>query len=317
MILCIGTTPAAQRVMVFQRLAIDAVNRAANTADGIAGKSINVAKVLKALGENPIATGFIGGQRGQSLRESLEARHIEAEFITVSPETRQCITVIDESAGTITELVEESRSVTADEFEKLMKIIERRAGSCRAFIMSGTITPGGPATFYQGCTELARHSGALAIVDAQGPALTHALRSGPDLVKPNRQELARTLECDLRTETEVIAAMQKVHELGARRVVVTAGKDATLASDGKSIWRIVPPPIKPVNPIGSGDAFTAGVTWKMLHGENLGEACRWAAACGAANALSLMPGELDFADVKHLALSVLVEKVRTSPAPER
>ena len=67
MILCIGTTPAAQRVMVFRRLALDAVNRAVMTWDGAAGKSVNVAKVLQALGEQPVATGFLGGARGEQV----------------------------------------------------------------------------------------------------------------------------------------------------------------------------------------------------------------------------------------------------------
>ena len=63
MILCIGTTPALQRVMMFRKLAVDAVNRAVETLDGVAGKSINVAKVLHTLGEEGLAMGFIGGDR--------------------------------------------------------------------------------------------------------------------------------------------------------------------------------------------------------------------------------------------------------------
>ena len=59
MILCIGTTPAAQWVMLFRNLTPAAVNRASITLDGAAGKSINVAKVLKTLGEQPVATGFL------------------------------------------------------------------------------------------------------------------------------------------------------------------------------------------------------------------------------------------------------------------
>ena len=60
MILCIGTTPAAQRVMLFRKLTLDAVNRAAATHDGAAGKSINVAKVLKTLGEASPGHGIPG-----------------------------------------------------------------------------------------------------------------------------------------------------------------------------------------------------------------------------------------------------------------
>src|SRR3974377_1213801 len=112
MILCIGTTPAAQRVMVFRKLTLDAVNRAATTLDGAAGKSVNVAKVLKTLGEMPVAVGFLGGDRGEELKSILAAKGIEHEFVPVAARTRQCITVVDESAGTHTELVEDSAPAT-------------------------------------------------------------------------------------------------------------------------------------------------------------------------------------------------------------
>src|SRR5712691_2326378 len=99
-ILCIGPTPAVQRVLVFPKLALNEVNRAATTLDGAAGKSVNVAKVLKALGENPIATGFLGGDRGALVEAALKEREIETEFVRIACETRQCTTVVDESAGT-------------------------------------------------------------------------------------------------------------------------------------------------------------------------------------------------------------------------
>ncbi|HWH70192.1 MAG TPA: PfkB family carbohydrate kinase, partial [Candidatus Sulfotelmatobacter sp.] len=123
MILCIGTTPAAQRVMVFRQLTLDAVNRAVTTLDGAAGKSINVAKVLKALGEEPLAVGFLGGDRGEALRAALTAQGIELEFLTVAARTRQCITLIDQATGNITELVEESRPISPMDYDDLASII--------------------------------------------------------------------------------------------------------------------------------------------------------------------------------------------------
>ena len=127
MILCIGTTPAAQRVMVFRQLTLDAVNRAVTTVDGAAGKSVNVAKVLKALGEHPVATGFLGGDRGEEVRKVLEADGVELDFVQVASRTRLCVTVLDRSAGTHTELIEEGQPVSAANYEKLMEIIQRRS----------------------------------------------------------------------------------------------------------------------------------------------------------------------------------------------
>jgi len=309
MILCIGATPAAQRVMAFRKFQLNEVNRATTTLDGAAGKGINVAKVLKALGEKPLATGFLGGDRGQAIRALLQARGIEAEFIVVPTPTRQCITIIDETSETQTELVEESQPVAPQLYEELLGIVQRRLSGCRSAIMSGTITPGGPRDFYAHCTRLARQAGALTVVDAQGPLLLDALAERPALVKPNRKELAATFGRDPSNENDLFESMRELARRGAERVVVTSGSASTVAFNGKEFWRIEPPPIRPLNPIGSGDAFTAGLTWRLLLGEELAEACRWASACGAANALSLSPGDLNFQDVERLAPEVKIRKI--------
>ena len=295
--------------MIFRKLTLDAVNRAATTLDGAAGKAINVTKVLKALGEHPIATGFLGGDRGAFLHAAMAEKGIESDFVTVKARTRECVTVVDESAGTYTELVEESRPVEPVNFDKFMSVIRNRMPACRAVVMSGTIATGGPRSLYHDCTRLAEAAGALSVVDAQGAALMEALKAKPGLVKPNRPELAATTDRELKNDSDLMSAMQELHERGAQRMIVTAGKEPTLAFDGKTFWQIITPRIRAVNPIGSGDAFTAGVMWRLLRGDDLGEACRWGAATGAANALTAMPGEINRNDVDRIAQEVEVRKI--------
>jgi tagatose 6-phosphate kinase len=278
--------------------------------DGAAGKSVNVAKVLKALGEQPVAIGFLGGDRGEQVRALLEAQAIELEFLKVAVSTRQCTTLLDTSAGTHTELVEESQPVAAADYERLRGVIRRRVEGCQAVVMSGTITPGGPLDLYYQTTQIARDAGAIPVVDAQGASLTEALKAGPGLVKPNRLELAATVGRELKDEADVKSGMQELCERGAQRVVVTAGKQPSLAFDGRSFWRIEAPRIKATNPIGSGDAFAAGLVWRLLRGEDLGEACRWASAAGAANALTILAGEVNRNDVERLVKQVKVEPLK-------
>jgi len=309
-ILCIGTTPATQRVMVFRKLTLDTVNRAVTTLDGVAGKSVNVAKVLKALGERLVAVGFLGGDRGELLRAELEARGIELDFVKVAGRTRQCTTLLDTSVGTQTELVEESQPVATADYDELMRIIRLRVKGCRAVVMSGTVTPGGPVDLYFQGTCMARETGAFTVVDAQGAALIEALRAKPGLAKPNRSELAATLGRELKDEAAVMSAMRELCEGGAQRVVVTAGRNPALAFDGQRWWRVHAPRIDAVNPIGSGDAFAAGLVWRLLRGEDLGEACRWASAVGAANALTLLAGEVRRDDVELLAEKARVELLK-------
>lgn len=295
--------------MVFRRLVVDSVNRAASTFDGSAGKSVNVAKVLSALGAQAVAVGFFGGDRGEEIGADLKARGIELDFVTVAERTRQCVTLIDESASAVTELVEESRPVPGSAYGQLLEIIYSWMGRCRAVVMSGTLPPGGPTDFYRRCIERSHQTGALSVVDAQGPVLIEALKAGPGLVKPNRAELAATAGRALLDEAAVLSAMRELHGNGAQRVVVTAGKDPILASDGQVIWRIHPARIHPVNPIGSGDAFTAALTWRLLCGDDLGAACRWAVAAGGANALTALAGEVDPQEVKRLINETVAERL--------
>jgi tagatose 6-phosphate kinase len=313
MILCIGATPAAQRVMVFEKVAVDQVNRAAKTVDGIAGKAINVTKVLKLLKEAPVAIGFIGGVRGREIQSRLGERGIENEFIEVPCNTRQCITVIDRQAGTQTELVEESQPVPPEKYDELLALVRRRIRGCKAIVMSGTLTSGAPETFYRDCLKLANATGMLTILDAKGQALEQALDARPGVVKPNRAELSATTREDISHDRACLAAMKRLHLRGAKHVIVTAGKEPALAFDGKSVSRIIAPSVETLNPIGSGDSFTAALTWRLLKGDDLSQACRWATAAGAANALTLMPAEFEFSELEGLALLVKLERV---PSPE-
>jgi tagatose 6-phosphate kinase len=308
MILCIGATPAIQRVMVFRRFLLDEVNRATTTLEGAAGKAVNVAKVLKSLGEHPMVAGFLGGDRGQAIRMLLGNLRIDAEFLNVDAPTRQCVTVIDEAAQTQTELVEESGPVAAAAYDELAAIIQRRMKTARAAIMSGTLTPGGPSDFYRNCVRTAREAGALSVVDAQGQVFMEALSERPGLVKPNRKELIATFGREQPGESALMEMVREVCARGAERAVVTAGKEPTLAFDGRNFWRITSPSVRVLNPIGSGDAFTAGLVWRLLRGDDLAEACRWGSACGTANALTLMPGDIAAEEVARLAAEVRIAK---------
>src|SRR5580693_830406 len=111
MILCLGTTPTVQRSMTFDRLVIDDVNRAIEVQEYASGKSPNVARVLRTMGEDPLAVGFAGGDRGKFLLDDLTKAGIRCDFGSVPAQTRLCTTVIDRSAGVATELVEEHAAV--------------------------------------------------------------------------------------------------------------------------------------------------------------------------------------------------------------
>jgi len=191
MIICLGTTPAIGRAMIFERMEINGVNRAAKVIDAAAGKSVNVAKVVSTLGEEVIATGFVGGDRGAFLCAELDRAGIGHDFVTVGPRTRLCVTLIDQSAHTHTELIEESSAVEAEAWESLEAKLGELLGRAKLLALSGSLTPGAPVDFYRRCAQMAAEAGVPTIVDAQGPALATALPARPLLVKPNGRNSPR------------------------------------------------------------------------------------------------------------------------------
>ena len=311
MILCIGTTPAAQRTMVFRRLEREAVNRAILTVDGAAGKAVNVGKVLHVLGEQPLVLGFLGGLRGEEVRGILAREGVPAEFVPVQNTTRQCITLVDETTGEVTELVEEGRPVEPEAAVQFRALIQNRLPGARAVVMSGTIASGVAPGLYAEVIRLAHQEGVFSVVDAQGTALQLALEAQPGLVKPNRKELETTLQRPVPDDAALHAAMRELLARGSERVVVTAGQAPAWAADGRHWWRITAPIVPALNPIGSGDAFTAAVVARLVAGDDLGEACRWGAAAGAANALTHLSGEVRRVDVERLLPLATAE--RTAP----
>lgn len=306
LILCLGTTPAVQRVMTFDRLHVGDVNRAKSVTQSASGKSINVARVVHALGEPVIATGFIGGGPADFIRNDLKSAGIHHAFVEVGPATRTCVTVIDETARTATELIEESTPVEPEAWERLAETLDVRLTFASVLVLSGTLTPNAPQDFYARCVRMASARSVLTIVDATGEPLRHAIEAKPYVAKPNRAELGRTLDMDTSTESGLRDAMKRVVAAGATWVVVTMGGEGVMVHDGHAFWRVTVPRVDVISPIGSGDAFAAGLAVGLLRGQLVNEACILATACGAANAMTPAPGFVRPADVERLQRSVVV-----------
>jgi tagatose 6-phosphate kinase len=149
------------------------------------------------------------------------------------------------------------------------------------------------------------------VIDAREAQLLNALAEGVAVAKPNRSELAATFGITIDDDEALREAMHRCAEAGAKWVVTTMGKDGAAATDGRSFWRIKIPPLKVVNPIGSGDSVAAGLAAALVRGLELPEACRLAMACGSANALTDRAGEVREKDLKQLGETIQVELWKT------
>jgi 1-phosphofructokinase family hexose kinase len=306
-IVCAGTTPVWQRSMVFERLRLHEVNRAASVHDYASGKAVNVARVLHTLGEDVVVSGFAGGARGDAMLRDLESAGIRHEFAAVDAPTRQCITVIDRERSTATELVEESLPVSAGAWPLLDRVLDQLLRDARGVVLSGSLPPGAPQEFYLSCLRRVIRPGVSVVVDARAEPLRHALRHAGFVAKLNREELAATAGRSLDGDDAIADAARQLAPVGGA-MVVTLGAEGAIAVDQRNAWRVRVPRIAARSAVGSGDAFSAGLVLGLIRGESLPEACARGAACGAANAMTDLAGHLSTADVEAIRKQVRVER---------
>ncbi len=308
MILCLGTTPALQRTMRFAHFTLDAVNRAAEVFDYASGKVINAARVVHQLGEPVLASGFLGGDSGAFMRKDLDRTGIGHDFVTVRPPTRQCITLLDQSTATSTELVEEAAALEPSDWDRLDETLHRHLKNAAALVLTGSLPPQAPADFYARCTAAAHKLNVPVVLDARGEPLQRALPHRPTVVKPNLSELAATVGREIESDADLRQAIARLIDQGAQWAVITRGPRPAIVSDGRSFWTLTTPAVPVVNTIGSGDAFTAGLAVELACGQSLPHACRLAAACGAANAMTLWAGYVEPEKVLELQSQVQIAR---------
>lgn len=310
-ILCVGITPCVQRTLQFPRLELGEVNRARAVTISAGGKACTTAHVLKALGESPVVTGFVGGDTGGLVESYLQQRGITCDFVQSERPTRICSTVLDEASGTVTELVEEAPLPTAKDWrhfdERLMESLVR----CGMVTINGALPPRAPDYIYANIAQKAVTLGVPLLIDSQKTPLLNTLPYQPLLIKLNRRELAETCGGDLANDdTAMIHAARDLVARGAQWALVTHGAHAAWLIGAEEIWCFQPPKIKALNPVGAGDSTTAGIAVALRSGKTMTESTRFALACGAADALTLIPGEVRPEDVKRLMTLVEMEQVK-------
>lgn len=290
MILAAGLTPAWQQIMRFTRVRSGEVNRAAEVHGCASGKAINAGMALAALGAPAHTLSPAGGWPGQALRAEFAERGLAATWIATGAATRICTTILDESAGTSTELVENAAALSEAELAEFAGGFRTLAGQANAVVLTGSLPKGTPSGFYQALLE---RTSCPVVLDARGPELLAALACRPSVVKPNREELALTVGRELPDRASVLSALRGLIEAGAGAVVVTQGKSGVWIMDAESAWELTPPTVAPVvNPIGSGDCLAAGIALGLAGGDTLVNAVRFGIAAAAANVMHLLPARI-------------------------
>ena len=298
-ILTVTLNAAVDKTYTVPGFTLNGVYRPSRTRVTAGGKGINVARVYQTLGGRAVATGFLGGSNGDYIRRQIVTEGIADAFVAVADESRVCIAVMDPISGTQTEVNENGPQVAHADCEALFGRLRELLPGCDAVVLSGSIPPGTPATIYRDIIRLAQDEfGVRAVLDTSGDALVQGISAQPFLAKPNQHEL---IALGIRADDVGTAAQQVCARYGVAVALVSAGARGAFLATFEGLWSAVPPPVRLVSAVGSGDSLTAGFLWALGRGESLPEALRLGAGAGTANVLSESAGFLESTQVFNLA----------------
>lgn len=248
------------------------------------GKGINVSMVLKNLGYDSVALGFMAGFTGNEIVRLLEEKRINSDFISVaSGMSRINVKLRSDEESEINGMGPE---IGKADIQKLYSQLDRlKEGD--VLVLAGSIPSVMPESMYMDIMRYLSGRGIDIIVDATKDLLLNVLEYHPFLIKPNNHELGEIFGVKIRTKDDVIPYARKMQEKGARNVLVSmAGEGALLVTEEGRVYESMPPKGEVKNSVGAGDSMVAGFLAGYLSSHDYEQAFYMGLCTGSASAFS-------------------------------
>ena len=305
MIYTVTLNPAIDYLINLDNLEIGRINRVEDEKVYAGGKGINVSNMLKQLGHENTALGFISGFTGDFIVNTLMEKGINNKFIRLKNGfTRINVKVKGKEE---TEINGKGPAITNDELNELYKILEK-LNSSDILVLAGSIPSTLDDKLYENIMERIKDKNVKVVVDATKNLLLNVLKYKPFLIKPNNHELEEIFNVKLNNNEEIIKYAKKLKEMGALNVLVSMGKDgALLLTENGEVYvsNVAKGIVK--NSVGAGDSMVAGFIAGYLNTNSYSEGLKLGAASGGATAFSYDIATKEYID--EIKKQIIVTKI--------
>ena len=306
MIVCVAPNPSIDKLFEVDRVEPGGIHRPAAFIQVPGGKGLNVARAAAILGADVQVVALLGGHSGRWISDELDALGIPLTAVWAASETRSCLSVADTETGSLTEFYENGSPVSEAEWTQFVRAVQELAAGAEWTTVSGSLPPGARRDGYE---QL--------LVGASVAADTCELGdSRPALVKVNAAEAAQLVGRAVDTRVAAVAAAHTLRELaggdGHAAVITLGAEGAVLISPDGTSWSGSTDTVGRY-PVGSGDAFLAGLVVALERSTSWPDALCAALGAGAANAEIPGAGRLDRDRAVQLAERARVEPAASHP----
>lgn len=301
MIMTVTLNPAVDCLLELDAFETGKLNRARYQKFSAGGKGINVSMILKRLGSESIATGFIGGFTGEFILAELKKASLSTNFIQIKEATRLNVKleVFDQ-----TEINASSPKVSDEEFNALLDTIHHLSNDDLLVLAGSSIED---RNAYLKIVKIALEKNIPFVCDVEKKALSQLLPFQPLLIKPNIHELESFMGASLNSEKEILNAGKKLLNMGAQNIIISLGKKGSYFINKDHIYQAAPIDGHAKNAVGAGDSMIGGFLSEYMKTKNVYEAYKWAVASGTATAFSYQLGTFD--EIKVLYEHVEIKEI--------
>lgn len=283
LIYTVTLNPSLDYVMNVDKFIEGVTNRSKKEEIYIGGKGINVSIVLKNMGIESTALGFVAGFTGEYILKKLNEYKILNDFIYL----QNCISRINIKLKTMveSEINANGPEYSKKDIESLMKKIKSLEDD-DYLVLAGSIPKTLPSDIYSEIMKELKSKDIKIVVDATKNLLLNVLKYKPFLIKPNLSELQELFDIKIEKDEDIIRYSKELIKMGAQNVIISMGKDgAIFINNNISIKLPVPKGILK-NSVGAGDSMVAGFIYGYITTKDYEKSFTLAVACGSATAFS-------------------------------
>lgn len=283
-VVAVTLNPSIDKTISIEKLNPYGLNRVLSSRLDPGGKGINVARVLNNFGADVTVSGLIAGEQGKLLMGFLDEAGINYDFMKINGETRTNLKIIDKSVNKTTEVNETGFFVSEEVLENFKMKFKGILEQTSIVVLSGSLPPGIPSTFYSDCIKLAKSKGVKTLLDADGDALLEGLKAVPYAIKPNIHELELLFGSKFNSKMDVVNAIQKLIQRGTEIVIVSMGPDGAIVADKNEVYKVDSWDIEVKSPIGAGDSMVGSLAYSLLRNDTLFDIAKITTAAGTITA---------------------------------
>lgn len=312
-IVTVTLNPALDLTLQLDTLVPGEVNLTSNAHLRAAGKGINVAMVLRDLGDAVCVTGLLGEANRASFDELFAQREMKNRFVYTPGNTRINVK-LSERSNRVTDINTPGLDIPADKLALLREQLRLLAAETDYFVLSGSLPGGVPATLYGELTRQLQGSGSRhrVLLDTSGQALKAAIESAPFLVKPNVEELSQWAGRPLASRKQQEAVICEWLNKGVEHIVLSDGPRGVRWYTRDRAIEATPPSVQVVSTVGAGDSLVAGLAHGLAAGRDMETTVARATALSALAVTQVGVGLASKAE-----LSKIQQQVTVKPLPFR